>query len=78
MTLISIRLPEKILREVDILAQDNHLSRAAYMRMAIEQMNENIKNMKRRERLKAISLLVRKESIKVNKEFGEIEDDPKD
>ncbi len=78
MTIVSVRLPEKILREVDLFAQDIHIPRAEYIRMAIEQMNDNIRVKKRSERLKAVSLRVRKESIRVNKEFSELEDDLED
>ena len=78
MTIVSIRLPEKTLREVDLFAHDIDVPRTEYIRMAIEKMNENIKNKKRSERLKAVSLRVRKESIKVNQEFSEIEDDIED
>jgi metal-responsive CopG/Arc/MetJ family transcriptional regulator len=78
MTIVTIRLSEKILREVDLYAHDIHIPRTEYIRMAIEQMNENIKSKKRSERLKAASLRVRKESIRINKEFSEIEDDFED
>ncbi len=78
MTIVSIRLPENVLREVDLFAKDIHIPRTEYIRRAIEQMNENIKNKKRSERLKAVSLRVRKESIRVNKEFSELEDDLED
>jgi metal-responsive CopG/Arc/MetJ family transcriptional regulator len=78
MTIVTIRLPEKILHEVDLFAQDIHVARAEYIRLAIEQMNDLIKSKKRSERLKAASMLVRKESIRINKEFTRIENDIED
>lgn len=42
MSIISIRLPEKLLREVEDLTQALHISRAKYIRKAIEHMNEEV------------------------------------
>ena len=78
MTIVTIRLSEKVLHEVDIFAHDIQVARTEYIRLAIEQMNAIIKNKKRSERLKAASMLVRKESKRVNKEFSRIENDIED
>ena len=78
MLAITIRLPEKSLRELDDCAHANHIPRAEYIRRAIEYMNSEVKNQARAERLKRVSLRVRKESLHVNKEFSRIEHDPKD
>ena len=59
MTIISIRLPEKLLHEVDQLAKANHIPRAEYIRNAIEFMNKEMGNKKRIERLKNASLRVK-------------------
>lgn len=76
MSLISIRLPDKILHETDMLSKTIHVSRTEYIRSAIEHMNKDVAEKKRAERLKKASLRVRKESMKVNREFSKIEHDP--
>lgn len=78
MSVITVRLPDKLLNELDTYAQVIHLQRAAYIRLAIEHMNTTIKNKERIERLKKASLRVRKDSMRINKEFSRIEHDPKD
>ncbi len=76
MSVITIRLPEKLLRDLNTYAEATHTSRAEYIRRAIERMNTEVKNKERDEHLKKASLRVRKESMIVNKEFSRIEDDP--
>jgi metal-responsive CopG/Arc/MetJ family transcriptional regulator len=75
MTVITLRLPEKLLHQVDKQTKNLHISRAEYIRTAIEKMNSAIAAEAQNQRLQKISLKVRKESLKVNKEFDEIEDD---
>ena len=75
MITVSLRLPDELLDEVDRYASDMHLRRTAYIRLALEIMNEQAKKKARREKLMAASRLVRSESMKVNKEFSEFEDD---
>ena len=76
MNIITIRLPEKLLDDLNTYAQAIHVPRAEYIRRAIEQMNNEVKNKERSEHLKKLSLRVRKESMVVNKEFNRIENDP--
>ncbi len=76
MSAITIRLADQSLRDLDYCARSIHLPRAEYIRLAIEQMNHEVKNQQMADRLKKASLRVRKESMHVNKEFGEIENDP--
>jgi metal-responsive CopG/Arc/MetJ family transcriptional regulator len=78
MSVITVRLPEKLLHDLDTHAHAIHVQRAEYIRLAIELMNTSIKKKEHIARLKKASLLVRKESMRVNKEFSRIEDDPKD
>ena len=75
MSVISIRLPEQLLHDLDHMAQLLHIQRAEYIRKAIEFMNESIIKNKRKETLIQSSLLVRNESMRINKEFSEIEHD---
>jgi metal-responsive CopG/Arc/MetJ family transcriptional regulator len=77
MSVITVRLPEKLLHDLDTHAHAIHLQRAEYIRLAIEHMNMTVKNKERIQRLKKASLLVRKESMRINKEFSRIEHDPK-
>jgi len=73
---LSIRLPDRLLNEVDVYAQELHLPRAEYIRKALEVMNSEVSREQRRKRLTEVSRRVRKESMKINAEFSEIERDP--
>ena len=76
-SLISIRLNDKLLREMRLRAQILHLSQTDYIRKAINHMNSKIAKQERSRRLKEASLLVREESMKINADFSDIEHDPK-
>jgi metal-responsive CopG/Arc/MetJ family transcriptional regulator len=78
MSVITIRLPEKMLHELDAGAHLIKVPRAQYIRLAIEHMNQEIKNKQRAEKLQKLSLRIRKESMLINKEFSKIEHDPED
>lgn len=78
MSIISIRLPEKMLHEMDVRAKMLHIQRAEYIREAIKHMNAEVEHRARKERLKKASLRVRSESMRINAEFSRIEHDPKD
>ena len=73
---ISLKLPEDLLETSRQYAQALHLSRAEYIRRAIEQMNRETRAMLRAERLAEASRKVRSESMKVNAEFAAIEEEP--
>lgn len=74
MSLISVRIPERLLKEVDAHADELQLPRAAYVREALERMNAAVAAEWRRARLMEASRRVRRESAKVNAEFAEIDD----
>lgn len=76
MNTISIRLPDELLKEIDVLAKKSKLPRAEYIRQAIEQMNKEILLQQRNARMANVSRRVRKESLKINAEFSEVENDP--
>lgn len=76
MSIVSIRLPDKLLDEVDDSAHSLHLPRATYIRKAIEQMNKKVLLQQRKKQLTHASLAVRKDSMRVNKDFSDIEHDP--
>ncbi len=76
MSTISIRLPDDILNEVDKIAKDLNVPRTAYLRQAILAMNGKVKEDRRRARIMKLSRRVRKESMRVNAEFSEVEHDP--
>ncbi len=78
MSVITVRLPDNLLHDLDNHAHAIHLKRAEYIRLAIEHMNLTVKNKERIERLKKASLQVRKESMRINREFSRIEHDPED
>ena len=76
MEAISLRLPEDLSNACRRYAQALRVSRAAYIRRAIERMNRDTQAQLRAERLAAASRRVRRESMKVNAEFAAIETDP--
>jgi predicted transcriptional regulator len=73
---ISLKLPEEILETSRRCADALHLSRAAYIRRAIELMNRRTQAIARAKRLADASKKVRKESLRINREFSAIERDP--
>jgi len=78
MSTITIRLPNELLEETDKQAHELHIARAEYIRTALERMNSTMREEAQRERLKKASLKVREESMRINKEFSESEDDELD
>ena len=78
MSVITVRIPEELLRAMDNQAHVIHLQRAEYIRLAIEHLNSEVMNKERINRIKKASLRVRKDSMRVNKAFSRIEHDPKD
>ncbi len=73
---ISLKLPEDLLETSGQYAKALRLSRAEYIRRAIEQMNRETRAMLRAEKLAEASRKVRSESMKVNAEFAAIEEEP--
>ncbi|MBZ0092960.1 MAG: ribbon-helix-helix domain-containing protein [Sulfuricellaceae bacterium] len=74
MSMVSVRLPDSLLEEVNTFSRELHIPRAEYVRLALEAMNHEMQEKHRRERLKALSLRVRGESMKVNAEFDGLDD----
>jgi hypothetical protein len=73
---ISLKLPEDVLEASRRCADTLHLSRAAYIRRAVERMNRQTQALFRARRLAEASKKVRKESMRVNREFSAIEQAP--
>jgi metal-responsive CopG/Arc/MetJ family transcriptional regulator len=71
MEAISLKLPEKLLETAGRCALKLRLTRAEYIRTAIERMNRETAAAMRVQRRR-----VRKESMRVNAEFAAIERDP--
>jgi metal-responsive CopG/Arc/MetJ family transcriptional regulator len=76
MAAISLKLPEDLLKASGRCAQAVGVSRAEYIRQAIERMNREIRARGRAKRLAEVSRRVRKEGLRVNAEFAAIEKDP--
>ncbi len=76
MEAISLKLPRELLKSSRRYAQALRVSRAAYIRRAIERMNRRTEAKLRARRLAAASRKVRKESMAVNAEFAAYETDP--
>jgi len=73
---ISLKLPEEVLETSRRCADTLHLSMAAYIRRAVERMNRQAPALLRARRLAEASKKVRKESLRVNREFAAIERTP--
>lgn len=73
---ISLELPEDLLQASSRCAEAVNLSRAAYIRRAIERMNRETRARLRAKRLADASRKVRRESMRVNAEFAAIEREP--
>jgi metal-responsive CopG/Arc/MetJ family transcriptional regulator len=73
MKTISLKLPDDLLRASDRSASALRMSRAAYLRAAVDRMNRRVQKKLRADRLAAVSRKVREESMAVNAEFAAIE-----
>jgi hypothetical protein len=76
MKAISLKLPEELEEASRRCAASLRLSRAAYIRLAVERMNREMQTRERARRMAEVSRKVRSESMRVNKEFSAIERDP--
>ena len=76
MPTISLKVPDELLERSGRCAEALNLSRAEYIRRAIERMNRETATRLRAERLAKVSRKVREESMRVNEEFALIERDP--
>jgi len=75
MPAISLKLPESLLEASRRCAGALGLSRAEYIRRAIERMNQETRSQLRARRLAEVSRKVRKASMRVNAEFAAVEHD---
>lgn len=73
---ISLKLPGDLLARSNEYARLLRLSRAEYIRQAIERMNRETDAQLRARRLQAASRRAREESMRVNAEFAAIEHAP--
>jgi len=73
---ISLKLPDELIENSRKCAAAVRLSRAAYIRRAIERMNRETLARVRAQRMAEASRKVRKESMRVNEEFAAFERDP--
>lgn len=75
MEAVSLKLPNQLLERSGECARALRLSRAEYIRRAIERMNRETQAQLRAARLADVSRRVRDESMRVNAEFAAIERD---
>ena len=75
MPAISLKISDALLEVSGRCADALRLTRAAYIRRALEQMNRQTRAHLRASRLRAASRKVRGESMRVNAEFAAIERD---
>ena len=76
MKAISLKLPDELVNASEECAETLRVSRAEYIRKAIERMNKETRAAFRTERIKHASQKVREESMRVNAEFDAIEEVP--
>ena len=76
MPAISLKLTDALLEASGRCAKALRLSRAEYIRRAVERMNKDTRAQLRARRLAEISRRVRRESMHVNREFERIERAP--
>jgi hypothetical protein len=72
---ISLKLSDDLLNESGEFAKALHISRAEYIRRAVDRMNRETQAGLRAKRLAEVSRKVRKESMRVNAEFAAFEGD---
>ena len=75
MSAISLKLPDDLLEVSDRCAKALDLTRAEYIRRAIDRSNREAEGLLRAKRLSDVSRRVRPESMRVNAEFAAIERD---
>lgn len=75
MAAISLKLPEDLLEASGRCADALQLTRAEYIRRALEQMNRETRAHLRARRLGDVSRRVRGESMRVNAEFAAVGQD---
>ncbi|MBK9151140.1 MAG: ribbon-helix-helix protein, CopG family [Saprospiraceae bacterium] len=73
--LISLKVDEKLLEEVQMLADREGTSRNKYINEALKAYNKTQKREQLKEKLKKDVELIRESSMEVLKEFEELEDD---
>ena len=78
MSALTVRLPLKVVDEVNHRAKKLHITRSEYIRKSIENMNKRLQQQERKDKITKASNLVRRESMIVNSEFSKVEYDPKD
>ena len=76
MEMLSLQMPEELLKTIRRCAKSFHVSRATYIRCAIERMNRQTQVQLWDKRLTEASKKVRKESLRINSEFAAIEHAP--
>jgi predicted transcriptional regulator len=76
MAAISLKLPHDLLEASSRCATALKLSRAAYIRQAVERMNRETQAQLRARRIADVSRRVRADSMRVNAEFARIERAP--
>jgi len=75
MAAISLKLPDDLLEAAGRCAEALQLTRAEYIRRAVEHLNQSTRERLRARRLRDASRKVRGESMRVNEEFAAIEHD---
>ncbi len=75
MSIVSVRLPDDLLSQTKLSCKVLHLYTTKYIHKALSEMNRAVLAEQCKNELRAASLRVRADSMAVNAEFAEIEDD---
>lgn len=75
MPILTVRLPDTVLEEVNNKANSLHLSKNAYINKAINMLNKEINNRIKRDKIIKASYKVRTNSMEINSQFSIIEND---
>lgn len=76
MATISMRIEDKLLAEISRQSAQLRLTRTEYLRRALAEMSAKVAQDLRRQKLQEASRKVRRESVRINREFAAFEDAP--
>lgn len=76
MATISMRIEDQLLAEINRQAKQLKLSRSEYLRRALAEMSARVASDLRRQRIQEASQKVRRESMRINREFASFEEAP--
>lgn len=74
MSVLTLRIPDNLLKKIEILAHSHHETKAQYIRRMLDEAVNNYQARQEREQMIALSKRVRGESASVNAEMMAADD----